>query len=165
MTYYVEWGLDDAELDEHGQRRMDTVEELDAVLDTIVASAARMDTRFAVYVLRDEELDADHLPSGLQLCLGHAERSHLGWMDTALYAVDEALPPWPREILFDYGGQPFCAQPHETRTTPGAARAAAREYVATGRRPENVRWVPAFPEREAGPDNLPRIGTPIPPAR
>ena len=146
MTYLVEWGRDDAEPDRHGRRRVDTAADLDAALDAITASATRSDKRFAALILPD--VDLDDLPPALHIGIGHPERSYAQWIsrDGGGYAIEPDLSPWPDEITFDHGGQPCFMQPRETRLSPSAARAAAREYVATGQRPRGVEWIPFRPQ-------------------
>lgn len=129
------------------------------VMRRIVASGAEVDTVLAdISVLRGDDdapfmvtilpivpgADIDEI-SGLEVAVGHPERSVVHW--TAVtghgsgYGVEPGVPPWPEIIAFDYGNQISCYLPDQTRVTAQTGRLAARQYVTTGERPTCLQWL------------------------
>jgi hypothetical protein len=85
--------------------------------------------------------------SALQIGVGHPHRAFALWLapDGGI-GVDPGAEPWPdgaEDIAFDYGGDAVFVGADRGRVRPGAARAAAREFVTTGRRPTCLTWVEA----------------------
>lgn len=134
--YTVAWGRDTT--DPSGQRtaRVETAEELDAVLDMI---ATTNDGPLIVDIYAGTWREGEPMtPTGMQLMWGHAERAALVWLgEGAGYAVDPSIDPWPEPIDHDLDE----IGPHRTRLTPKAAREAVRGYVRTGSRPTGLEWV------------------------
>lgn len=138
MTIFkVQWGGDG---DFH-DLRASTPEEVEALLDQVAASRDADGFGYKVGVIV-EGVRFGVLPFGLELVLGHPERTWLfysGPEGTAL-AYDPDLPPWDGgPVMFNSGG---VANPYdeELRLTPEAARRAVREFARTGCRPTCVRW-------------------------
>lgn len=132
VTYRMGWG--------RGNRcEVATADALDAVLDRVETQRSPDGVPFKVDIVRD---DPDGFPVGLQLGIGHNDRSFVLYIgDPASgYAYEAALELWPDDLVFDYGGQPTEYLPEETRVTPAMAREVARVYVRTGERPTCVTW-------------------------
>lgn len=119
----------------YAQERVDTVEQLDALLDKITSQGQPI---WAELVSADEQ----HV---LNVGLGR-EFSSLTFYDLAApakYASVATLPPpTDDDIDFNYGGTPTPMQP-DSAIPADAARAAAREFMRTdGQRPLQVGWRP-----------------------
>ena len=72
-------------------------------------------------------------PPMLEFCIGHAERSfvyQLAADGTGAWGYQPDLEPGPA-FVFDYAGTTTDAWPERTRVAPPAARAAARQFIAT----------------------------------
>ncbi|GIL32038.1 Imm1 family immunity protein [Actinocatenispora comari] len=137
MTYTVSWGADDDHPSGQHVVEVATPGDLDDALNALDASGQL----FVVDIYRSD--DEHDIPFGLQLGIGHPERSfviYLGDQPAAGLAVDRSLPEWPEDITFDYGGEPTDYHPNQTRVTSRQARDAAREYMQTGKRPTHLHW-------------------------
>lgn len=139
MTYTVQWGRG-------GSRNLTTADELDTLLDEITSSGRPQAVTIYPPGYHD---DPDASPwdapaiEALEIGIGHADRAYVRWLATGAVGSEPGVPPWPEgasDIAFDYGGDPIFCGPERARTTPQAARAAAREYVRTGRRPTGLTW-------------------------
>jgi len=138
VSYLVEWGRDDTQPTGTHQLTVNTVEELDTVLDYIEQAGV------AQIVDISPADDHQDVPYGLQIGIGPITRSfavYIGHPAGAL-GYDPHLPPTHASIIFDYGGEPTPYDPNWLRLTPTQARQLAREYVRTGRRPTSVAWHP-----------------------
>ncbi len=117
---------------------VNTVEELDTVLDRVEQAAV-------AHVVDISPADDDHqVPYGLQIGVGPIPRSfavYIGHPAGAL-GYDPHLPPASAGIIFDYAGEPTPYDPNWLRLTPAQARQLAREYVRNGQRPTTVAWQP-----------------------
>jgi hypothetical protein len=139
VSYTVEWGRDESEPDGHGLALVATQVELDATLDAITGRCAATGHLYVVHVYLTE--DADGLPAGVQIGIGHPERSFAYWLgDEGGSAFIPDLPAGPAGLRFDYGGQPLYPTPAELRLRPTDARRVAEDYLRTGQRPKGVRW-------------------------
>ncbi|MGA8112621.1 MAG: Imm1 family immunity protein [Actinocatenispora sp.] len=134
MTYLVHWGRDN-------ERTVSTVEELDAALDEAEGQRGDDGSSYLVDIVDQDDPD---LMLGLQIGVGHPDRGFVFYSGLTAaetgYAADPYLPALGGEIGFDYGGQWTGYEPAKTRLTPSQVRRAARDYVATGRRPTSVAW-------------------------
>ncbi|MEO3926067.1 Imm1 family immunity protein [Micromonosporaceae bacterium B7E4] len=129
--YHVGWGRG------VGAAQVSTMAELDAVLDSIVVGAEGLP--YSVSIVAP---DGSDFPPMLEICIGNPARSfvyHVGDDGSSAWAYEPGLPPGP-DFLFDYGGVVTEAWPERTRVTPSAARAAAREFIGSGSRPDNLSW-------------------------
>jgi hypothetical protein len=137
MNYVVLWDT--------GMKRMVAdSDELVAALEGIEAQTV-CGLAYAVTIMPEcaEALSPfdDDFPGGLQIGVGHPERSFVYWLgDGGGTAVEPGLPSGPDGVRFDYGGQPIFPAPEELRVRAVTAREMAREYVQTGQRPEGVGW-------------------------
>jgi hypothetical protein len=135
MTYLIGWGRDDSQPTGQHEVAVDTVDELDVVLDRIERAGVPQ-------VVDITPAGDDHdISYGLQIGLG-ADRSF------ALYnglpgsgiGFDPQLPPPQASIVFDSGGEPTDYPPDQLRLTSAQVRQVAREYVHTGLRPTCISW-------------------------
>jgi len=110
-----------------------TVAELDQVLDRISRDAEADKAPVVVDIFPTDG------SAGLQIGVGHPQRSFVFHVSYG-FGTDPTVAPWPQTIEFDYAGEPTDYQPEETRVAPGAARAAAREYITTRQRPTCLEW-------------------------
>jgi hypothetical protein len=140
MSYVVTWGRG-------GRRSVSTVAELDAALD----EATDPGVPRVVGIYPPEHFDGaaspwdEPLPPALQIGVGHPDRAFVLWLaPDGGVGVDPDVEPWPdgaADIAFDYGGDPIFVGADRGRVGPASARAAAREFVASGNRPTCVGWV------------------------
>jgi len=131
VRFTVYWGLDSA-------ARVGSVEELDTLLGRL-ARACRRRTPYAV-----DLLPADARDGGLQLGVGHPERSFVLSLDRpGGYAVEPGVRPWPESIAFDCGYEVVEFKPEWTRVSARGAVDAACRFVRTGLRPGNLHFDPA----------------------
>lgn len=138
-TYAVTWGLDER-IDDTYRAEVRSPDELDQVLDAIAATRGDDGAPYVVTIAADHDVDAHQ---AIQLGVGHPDRAVLMcYGDDGGYGFDPELPLWPEPIPFDYNGEATDYKPTRTRLTPETVRAAAREYVATGRQPAGLRLDP-----------------------
>ncbi len=136
MDFMIEWGLDRATGQCHEQP-VSSVEELEAALRGIAAERGRGD---APYVVTVYPVDADH--EGLQVGVGHPDRGFVLFVsEGGGYGVEPGVDGWPEAIGWDYNGQLTDYKPAWTRVRPEAVRQAALQYIRTGQRPGNLRWL------------------------
>jgi hypothetical protein len=139
VSFTVEWGKDESRPDGHGLAVVSTVTELDSVLDAIEGRCAETGQLFVVHVYAMD--DADGLPGGVQIGVGHSQRSFAYWLgDEGGSAFEPDLPSGPADLRFDYGGQPIFPTPEELRLRPAVARQIARDYVQSRLRPGWIGW-------------------------
>jgi hypothetical protein len=138
MTYLIGWGRDDSQPTGQHETAINTVDELDAVLDRIEQAGI---PQLVDISPADDEHD---VPYGLQIGIGPVERSFAVYIgDPAGGAgYDPQLPPAATSIRFDSGGEPTDYSPDQLRLTPDQVRQVAREYVHTGHRPSSISWAP-----------------------
>ena len=133
MTIEATWGRD------AGTATIEDVAAFDAWCDTLPSST----TDALPYCVSLVIADGSDFPPMLEFCIGHAQRSfvyHVAADGTSAWGYQPELEPGPA-FVFDYAGTPTDAWPERTRVTPTAARAAAREFIATaGHRPANLAW-------------------------
>jgi hypothetical protein len=136
MSYAVKWGREPRRLI-HG------VEELDDVIDSLATARGDAQAPYVLSVfLPTPDEDDDY--AGVQIAVGAPERSFVFYNGPGGgYGFDPALEEWAEDIVFDLGGQATEYHPAETRVTPAAALAAARQFVGTGRRPTGLQWLDA----------------------
>jgi hypothetical protein len=120
-----------------------TVEELDTVLDRIERQRGTDGLPFVVDITDDREFVG--FPVGLHMSIGGQHRAKVFWNGTPAggsgIGVEPGVSPWDGEpIAFDYGGMPTEETPDTLRVTPKAARQAAREFIETGQRPTCLTW-------------------------
>jgi hypothetical protein len=116
-----------------------SVPELDEVLSEVEGVAARQTHPYVVTVTPADGLGP--LPQGIQIGVGHPERSFVLWHGVdGGYGYQPELEQGPAGLRFDQGGQPIYPEPDDLRVLPSRAREAAREYVRTGKRPVCVQW-------------------------
>ena len=137
MNFDVEWS-------EHDLVQITTVEELDAIIDEVKTESVENSLPIVMTVTRSDVVDDSEFPVPYGVCvsIGHPERSY------ALYiglpqggvAVEPDLDPWPKPLLFDFGGEETEYPPTSTRLRSETATRIVREYVATGLRPTGVEW-------------------------
>lgn len=138
-VYTVEWGTTDPA---GGKEQVRSVEELDAVLDRVQSLRSVDGLPFRVSILAEGQYEQG-LPVGVQASLGHPERASLLYLgpEGSGLAVEPGLSTWTGDPLdFDFGGVPTEEDAERLTLTPGRARVAIREYVATGHRPGCVEW-------------------------
>ncbi|MFB6393540.1 Imm1 family immunity protein [Polymorphospora lycopeni] len=131
MTIQISWGRG------AGSATVDSVTGLDTVLDSITPTGG------LPYCVSLIVPDGSDFPPMLQICVGHPERSfayHVAADGSSGWAHQPELDNGPA-FTFDYAGTPTDAWPERTRVTPAGARAAAREFLASGGgRPSNLAW-------------------------
>ena len=131
MRFTLYWGLDSS-------ARINSVEDLEIQLTLLARTRGRGRTALAV-----DLLPADARDGGLQLGIGHPERSFVLALDRpGGYGVGPDVPPWPHAIPFDCGHELIELKPDWTRVTAQGAIEAARAYVRTGSRPTNLDFDP-----------------------
>jgi hypothetical protein len=139
MSFTVEWGKDDSRAGGHGIAAVSKLSELDTVLDDIEARAVEAGKLFVVHIYASE--DDDGLPGGVQIGVGHPQRSFAYWLgDEGGTAFEPDVPPGPADLRFDYGGQPILPTPGELRLRPATARQIVRDYLQTPTRSSSVSW-------------------------
>jgi len=142
LSFTVEWGRDESRPDGHGHVVVSTDAELDAILAGIQQRCEATGDLFVVHVYPTAE--ADRLPGGVQIGVGHPRHAFAYWLgEEGGTAYEPDLAVGPVGLRFDYGGQPLCPAPQELRLRPGTAREIAGEFVRTGRRPVAVSWLEA----------------------
>lgn len=142
MSFRVAWGRT-------GERGVVGVEDLDRVLDEIGAAGRPQVVSIYPpgYVEESESSPWDEPPRDvLEIGIGHPDRGFVVWLgEQGGLGAEREVPPWPaasHDIAFDYGGDPVFCGPERASVTPGKARQAAREFIASGgRRPTCVDWV------------------------
>jgi hypothetical protein len=128
----------------HGREPVSSVTELDAVLDVVQRQRGDGGAPYAVTIVPAvEDAEFDELP-GLQIGIGNDERAFV-FFSTADghgtgYGFEPGTQEWSTILAWDYSGQWTDYEPAKTRITPATAREAARQYIATGRRPTCVQW-------------------------
>jgi len=125
------------------QETVQTVAELDAVLDRIESERGVDGSPFVVDITDDREFDG--FPVGLHMSIGGEHRAKVFWngppADDGGVGFEPDVPPWDGEpIRFDYGGLPTEDTPDTLRVTPATARQAAREFIETSQRPTCLAW-------------------------
>lgn len=129
MKYLVTWGAD-------AEQEVGSPAELDDLLGRIRAQQARV-------VVGVYYRDSGGQWVGLDIGVGHPERSFVFFNQRgAGYGRETSLYMWGADIVFDDGGQGTGYHPEETRVRAETALDAAREFVATGKRPTCVTWEP-----------------------
>ena len=134
-TYDVQWG---------GNKRaaVTTVDELDQVIAEIEQQRGAGDTPFHVSI-GVEDKDADPFEQGgLDVGIGHPDRAFAFWAGEGPggYGQETGVPPTPEIIAFDLAGEWTQYYAEETQINAETAKVAAREYIATGRRPTCLEW-------------------------
>lgn len=132
MSFLVKWGR-------QPQVEVADVASLDQVLDQIAESDCQGGRSYAVSISRPDG-DGEYL--GLQIGIGHPERSFVFWIGTPAdeYGVEDGLVPLDRDVTVDFGRHTEDYPPDWTMVTPPVARLAAHEFVTTGQRPTCLSW-------------------------
>lgn len=142
MSYLVSWDGPSAQEPDRGEEvAVDTITDLDTVLEQIAVQAAADGVPYAVQL---------HQPGhhgAIMIGVGHPDRSFIDWLDRSQshgtgdrFGIDPGLPPINEAIGFDVYGSWSELPPARTRITVQNARAAAHEYLQTGQRPTIVEW-------------------------
>ncbi|HKT03648.1 MAG TPA: Imm1 family immunity protein [Rugosimonospora sp.] len=127
MKYLVTWGAG-------GEQEVSSPAELDALLYRIRAAQTRV-----VVGVHYQATNGRWV--GMDIGVGHPERSFVFFNERGGgYAREPSLYVWSDDIVFDDGGQATGYHPNETLVRAEKALDAAREFVATGKRPTCVTW-------------------------
>jgi hypothetical protein len=142
MRFMVGWGRDDDLPDGQPRVPVQSVEELDAVLDRLEHERG---VDGAPYLVEVTDLDSGDgfITYHLQLSTGHAERATLHFIGEPAGGIgyEPGLPPWTGGVVaFDENGELAELGADRLRVTAAVAREAAREYLRTGQRPTCVEW-------------------------
>jgi hypothetical protein len=133
-TFELQWGGNNRAL-------IKTVQELDNNVRDIEGQRGDGDAPFQiVIVVADDSID----PVGqefLAIGVGHPERAFAFWAgEGGGWGRESGVSPLTDEVPFDYCGQWTEFHPEQTCVMPETAKVAAREYIATGRRPTGLTW-------------------------
>jgi hypothetical protein len=160
-TVEVSWGENGTDPNA-GTTSVDTAGQLDLLLDLI---QARRSPSGLPYLVTITDLNSDGLlHCGLQLGLGHSQRSRLWYVQrsrlwqvgapAAALGHDPTLLAWTGGLVtWDDLGTPADDDASQLRVTAEQARQAAREFFQTGRRPTVVSW-DTRPPRRRGPRQI-----------
>lgn len=135
MSYQITWGRG------AGHAVVDTVEELDEVLDRIGPDPDGI--AYSVGIIARHVTSESSIPPMLDLCIGHPTRSfvyHVGADGDSAWGYQPEIPPTP-EVYANHGGSVDESWPERARVSPVMARQAAREFVLRGaQRPTCLHW-------------------------
>lgn len=138
MSYQVSWGRD------VGSATISTIDELNAVLDTI--GPVEEDIAYSVAITALDVAHTATIPPLLEIGIGHPQRSfvyHVGADGTSAWGYQPDLPATP-DVYADYGGVVSELWPERARVTPTTARQAAQQFLTNNaQRPTCLRWDPA----------------------
>jgi hypothetical protein len=139
MNYLVLWGSDK-------EYQVSSVAELDEFLDQVT----KLGEPYVVGVYPPDYRNSDTSPwddppaGGLELGVGHPERSFLFWHgEGGGWGHEPDLPPLAdheADIEFRHFNEVMYCGGERGRVRPATARQAARQYVETGQRPTAVEW-------------------------
>jgi len=142
MRFVVGWGRDDDLPNGQPRVAMQTVQELDLLLDLLERERGVDGAPFVVEIA-DEDSGDGFVTYHLQITVGYQGRAavHYVGVPAGGVGVESGLAVWTGgEVTFDENGEPTTFGADQLRVTPEVARGAAREYVRTGLRPTNVWW-------------------------
>lgn len=135
MTYRVAWGGG------LGGVTVDTVAELDTILDTI--SVTPQGDPYNVSIVAQDVPSTSTIPPMVEICVGHPQRSyvyHVGAEGDSAWGYEPDLEP-RAGFHVNYAGVVSEAWPERVRVTPTTARQAAREFVTHhAQRPDCLLW-------------------------
>lgn len=128
----------------HGHQPVSSIGELDTVLDDAEQQHGDGGAPLVVTIIPVvDRAEVDELP-GLEVGLGHPDRAFVFYSSAdghhTGYGIEPDVDEYPTNLGWDYSGQWTDYEPIKTRVTPATAREAARQYVATGKRPTHVQW-------------------------
>jgi len=139
MNYLVIWGSDN----EHEVSSA-------AELDELLAQVTKLGEPYVVGIYppgyRNNETSpwVDPPSGGLELGVGHPERSFLFWYgEGGGWGHEPHVPPMPEDeadIEFNHFNEVMFCGGERGRVRPDTVREAARQYIETGQRPTAVQW-------------------------
>jgi len=142
MGFVVGWGRDDDLPDGQPRVSVNSVEDLDRLLDRLEHERGVDGAPYLVEIA-DEDNGDGFITYHLQISVGHPERAALHFIGEPAGGIghEPGLATWTGgAVTFDENGEPTEYGADRLLATPATAREAAREYVQTRTRPRCVEW-------------------------
>jgi hypothetical protein len=134
ITYELQWGASN-------RATISTAQEFDDIARGVETQRGHGDAPFQIVIVPTDRNTNQARRGFLAIGVGNPDRAFAFWAgEGGGWGRESAVAPLTEELAFDYCGEWTQFYPDQTCVMPETAKAAAREYITTGRRPTGLTW-------------------------